>query len=109
MVEIGNAHPEAHLDLFQWWTHPQVVAAAEETGLAQRHANWSENFPFTRVGPSPEEPKAMVTVPRTANAEQTRSVLGDGSYGGLYQAPDAVTDLLFVAASDAMIAALRTL
>ncbi len=47
LVELANAHPAARFELFQWWTHPDVVKAGEALGLRQNHANWSENFPFT--------------------------------------------------------------
>ena len=109
LVELGNTHPETRFELFQWWTHPDVVQAGEQLGLAQRHANWSENFPFTRVGSVPAGEKPLVNLPRTANAAATRAGLGDGSLGGAYQAPDAAMESFFAAAVDAMVAALRAL
>ena len=48
-------------------------------------------------------------VPRAASAAEFRAALGDGSFGGPYQAPDAVMDRLFAAAVEAMVAALREL
>ncbi len=109
LTEIGNAHPTARLSLFHWWLHPAVMAVAQEAGLPQRHANWSEAFAFTRVGPLPEGDKAMVEISRTAPATAVRSALGDGSYGGPYQAPSAVMERMFAAAVEAMVAALRDL
>ena len=109
LVELGNAHSDARFELFQWWTHPDVVQAGKELGLAQRHANWSENFPFTRVDSVPAGKKPLVNLPRTANAAAVRAGLGDGSYGGAYQAPDAAMKRFFAAAVDAMVAALRAL
>ncbi len=47
LVELGNTYAEARFELFQWWTHPDVVRTGESLGLTQRHANWSENFAFT--------------------------------------------------------------
>jgi creatinine amidohydrolase len=109
LVELGNAHPEARFDLFQWWTHPDVEKAGEDLGLVQRHANWSENFPFTRVDSVPAGEKPLVNLPRTASATSVRAGLGDGSYGGTYQAPDAAMEGFFAAAVGAMVAALRAL
>ncbi len=109
LVELGNAHSAAHFDIFQWWTHPDVVRAGDELGLTQRHANWSENFPFTRVCAVPPGEKPMVALPRAASAAATRAGLGDGSYGGAYQASDAAMDRFFAAAVAAMVAALRAL
>ena len=82
-------------------------AVAQEAGLPQYHANWSENFPFTRVGPVPEGEKEPAEVPGTAAAAGFRAALGDGSFGGPYQAPDAVMERLFAAAVEAMVEALR--
>lgn len=108
LPELGAAYPEATLRLFHWWLHPDVVAAAEVAGYTQHHANWSENFPgITRLGPSPEGEKAAPDIPRGASAVTVRQLLGDGSYGGPYQAPEAVTEALFAAAVRAMVSALR--
>jgi len=107
LVELGNTHPEARFELFQWWTHPDVVQAGEKIGLPQRHANWSENFPFTRVSSVPSGEKPLVNLSRTATAAATRAGLGDGSYGGAYQAADAAMESFFAAAVDAMVATLR--
>jgi creatinine amidohydrolase len=109
LVELANAHPEARFELFQWWTHPDVVRAGEALGLKQSHANWSENFPFTRVGPAPAGEKETPVVPRWVSAQEVRAKLGDGSYGGPYQASDGVMAAFFAAAVDAMIAALADL
>ncbi len=107
MVEISSAHPQARLALFQWWLHPEVDKVAQEAGLRQSHANWSENFPFTRVCPVPAGEKEFAAIPRAISAGVTRSLLGDGSYGGAYQAPDEVMERFFAAAVEAMVAALR--
>ena len=107
LVELGNTHPEARFELFQWWTHPDVVQAGERIGLPQRHANWSENFPFTRVSSVPAGEKPLVNLSRAATAAATRAGLGDGSYGGAYQAADAAMESFFAAAVDAMVATLR--
>jgi len=109
LVELGDAHPEARLALFHWWRHPAVEAVAREAGLPQRHANWSESFPFTQVGPLPEGEKEPVELPQVAPPARFRAALGDGSFGGPYQAPQEVMDRLFAAAVEAMVAALRDL
>ncbi len=109
LAELRDAHPNATLHMFLWWIHPAVDAVAQEAGLPQHHANWSENFEFTRVGPVPEGEKEPVTFDRTLPAADVRAVLGDGSHGGPYQAPDEVMDRFFAAAVEAMVAALREL
>jgi creatinine amidohydrolase len=109
LVELANAYPEARFELFQWWTHPDVVKTSEALGLKQSHANWSESFPFTWVGPAPAGEKEPPVVPRWASASETREKLGDGSYGGAYRASDEAMRQFFQAAVDAMTAVLRDL
>lgn len=109
MIEIATAHPDCRLELFQWWLHPDVEAVVQQAGLKQFHASWSENFPFTRVGPTPAETKTPPAVPLTASAAVTRALLGDGSFGGPYQVSDQVMEQFLAAAVEAMVAALRSL
>lgn len=109
LVELGNAHPDARFAQFEWWHHPAVEAVAEEAGLPLGHGNWMECFAFTRVGPLPGEEKEVVSIGPTDPAPVVRRVLGDGSFGGPYQAPAAVEQQLFDAAADALTEALRAL
>ncbi len=107
--ELSNLHEGLTLRLYEWWRHPAINAVAEKAGLAQHHANWSENFPFTRVGPVPEGEKEAVTIPPGTSAQATRAALGDGSYGGAFEATDEVMVHMFDAAVKAMIEALQEL
>jgi creatinine amidohydrolase len=109
LVELANAHPEARFELFQWWTHPDVIKTGESLGLKQSHANWSENFSFTRVGPAPDGEKTPPVISRTASAAEVRAKLGDGSYGGAYLASEGAMAAFFAAAVEAMLAALAGL
>ncbi len=106
--ELNTAWPEVHIVLFEWWRHPAVNAVAEAAGLTQYHANWSENFAsLTRVAPVPEGYKSPVTLLPGTSAAVSRSLLGDGSFGGAYQASDAVMERFFTAAVEAMTTALH--
>jgi creatinine amidohydrolase len=106
LAELRDAHPDARLALFLWWRHPAVDAVAQEAGLPQHHANWSENFKFTRIGPVPEGEKEPVEFDASWAPDAVRAALGDGSHGGPYQAPDEVMDRFFAAAVEAMVEAL---
>jgi creatinine amidohydrolase len=109
LVELANAHPEARFGFYEWWRNDRVAAVAGEAGLPTAHANWSEALPVCRVAPLPEGDKPRPEVPRTASAQAVRDAIGDGSYGGPYDAPPEVIEKLFEAAVAAMIEALGAL
>jgi creatinine amidohydrolase len=94
LVELANAHPGLKLDWVNWWLLPEVGQVAAAHGLEPGHANWMENFRFTRVADVPDGVKPRVRLPDVADAASVRALLGDGSYGGAYQAPDEVMDEL---------------
>jgi len=109
MVEVSTAHAGVRMELFEAWRDPAVVKVAEAAGLSPNHANWSEAFPFTRVGDMPSGDKPTITLPRAAPAEEVRRLLGDGNYGGAYQASDEVMQNTFDAAVESMVALLKAL
>ena len=71
-----------------WLIIWQVVQGIDPEGS---HANWMENFPWTRLE-GVELPEAKPLVPaaelRALGPAGVRELLGDGSYGGRYQRPD---------------------
>ena len=72
----------------------QARQIARETGETPNHANWLENFPFTRVAEVPSGAKPAAT---WTGDNPTRAELGDGSFGGAYQVADATMHRLFEA------------
>jgi creatinine amidohydrolase len=72
-----------------WDGRPDELAAAIDKDFD--HASWSENFPWTRLEgvESPAERKPPFTRPSVNTDQAWREALGDGSFGGLYQRPDA--------------------
>ena len=84
------SHRDAELVWHDVWEGPPDALAAEIDADFD-HASWSENFPWTRL-PGVEVPttrKPAVTPPKVDTPELWREALGDGSFGGLYQRPDA--------------------
>ena len=91
----GNRMPPAIHDLqmdnvlravwYDWWRSPSVAAFERKYRLHLDHANWGENFSFTRVGLVPDGEKPLVNLEYLETGQSTRDVLGDGSYGGLYK------------------------
>jgi creatinine amidohydrolase len=78
---------------FDWW-HSAAARHHEDTyGLRIDHANWSENYAFTRIHECPSEPKPLVNL--DVDSISLRDSLGDGSFGGLYEvAPEVMQTLL---------------
>jgi creatinine amidohydrolase len=85
-------HPDAQAIFHSWWTGPRVRELALAIDPEYSHANWGENFPWTRLAgvESPAEGKPMLDEAAylVAGPEQLRDVIGDGSFGGLYQRDD---------------------
>ena len=86
------SHPHAKALFHSWWSSPRVAAAAHETGAEPSHANWSENFPWTRLEgvelPGERKPPLDFAAFRAANPEELRELLGDGVFEGDYRLPD---------------------
>jgi creatinine amidohydrolase len=96
--ELMAERPEMSLKFHNWWTGPRVMSKAKEIAPDPSHANWFENFPWTRLAnvSSPSDEKAMADVTRLklSGPAQVRELLRDGSFGGAYQMSDAdMTDL----------------
>ena len=107
--ELVNKLPDLHLFIHNWWKGPAAVQFYAENKLPPAHANWSENFPFTRVAdvPSGDKPATGATPYLPADAVRTR--LGDGSFGGPYQASDEVMQGLFEVAVTEVVQLLQSL
>jgi creatinine amidohydrolase len=99
LVEMMNELPDMRTAWYSWWTAHSVEEVAARHGLKPSHANWLEDFPFTRVGPLPEGQKNGVPAFRgIANASMTREIYGDGVFGGTYQSSPSVMQDIFDAA-----------
>lgn len=98
LVELANELPGLVVEWYSWWTAKSVTETAAKHGLQSYHAAWIEAFRFTRVSPLPQGEKPPVVTHHVMGAEETRRVVGDGVYGGPYQAPDEIMDEIFDAA-----------
>jgi creatinine amidohydrolase len=91
--EWAMAHPDAQAVFHSWWSSPRVEAAAKEVDPEPSHANWFENFPWTRLAgvELPQERKPALdqeAYRAAAGAHGVRELLGDGVFEGAYQLPD---------------------
>jgi creatinine amidohydrolase len=90
--EWAASRPDAQAIFHSWFNGPKVLEVAEVIDAEYSHANWGENFPWTRLEAvePPDEPKPMLdeAAYRVADATRVRELIGDGSFGGLYARPD---------------------
>lgn len=114
----GNQPPQRLRDLemdgllrlawYDWWYSSAVARVEAEHDLRLDHGNWGENFAFTRVRECPPGEKPPVNLD-AADIEPMRTLLGDGSYGGPYQASAEVMQALLNAVVDEAYDLLMTL
>ena len=84
---------------YAWWQSHSVETVATRHEIKPSHANWLEAFPFTIVGDLPVGEKVPPAVPSDImDAQTTRQVYGDGSFGGRYQVTKEIMQEVFEAA-----------
>jgi creatinine amidohydrolase len=98
LSELANELRGLRVVWYSWWQAPNVRAVAHKYNLEPNHANWLEAFPFTRVAPLPEGEKPTPVVSEILNAETTREVYEDGSFGGRWVVTDKIMEEVFNAA-----------
>jgi len=97
--ELANQLGGLKFQWYAWWMTHSLEAIAMRHGFKPSHANWLEAFPFTIVSDLPQQEKTPPRVPSDVmNAEMTRQVYGDGSFGGPYRVSQEVMDEIFAAA-----------
>ena len=99
LTELTNELPEFKIQWYAWWMAHSVEEVAIRHELKPSHANWLEAFPFTIVADLPEGEKTPPHVPSDImDAQTTREVYGDGSFGGRYRVPQETMQEVFAAA-----------
>jgi creatinine amidohydrolase len=92
VLEWAAAHPEAQALFHSWWRSERVQAVARKVDPLPSHANWFENFPWTRLEgvplPAGRKPPLDEAAYRVADPTSVREVLGDGVFAGAYELPD---------------------
>jgi creatinine amidohydrolase len=90
--EWAAARDSAQAIFHSWWSSERVQEAALELDPEPSHANWFENFPWTRLAgvelPRERKPPLDEAAYRVAGPAQVRELLGDGVFGGAYELPD---------------------
>ena len=96
LSELVNELTDLKMNWYSWWESHSIEAVAIKNEIKPSHANWLEAFPFTLVSEMPNESKAPPYVPSSVlNAQETRRIYEDGSFGGPYQAKSGIMDEIF--------------
>jgi len=89
--EWTSERADAQAIFHNWWVGPKTWAVVEST-VKGSHASWMENFPWTRLAgvelPDEEKPMLDEGAYRVVGPDGLRDLIGDGSFGGLYQRDD---------------------
>ncbi len=92
--ELMAERPSLSIKFHNWWNAPKTWAKVQEIDPSGSHANWMENFPWTRLGhvAAPSGTKASFDrdLMKASAPDDVRALLGDGSFGGEYQKSDDV-------------------
>ncbi|MEM7693493.1 MAG: creatininase family protein [Pseudomonadota bacterium] len=103
--------PEMRIKFHNWWNAPKTAAHVAAIDPAGSHANFMENFPFTRLAhaPAPTHEKSApdLTALKAADPATAKAMLGDGAFGGAYQKDDATMMALWQTGVDETRAALE--
>jgi len=99
LTELANQCSSLQVQWYAWWMAHSVEEVAIRHDLKPSHANWLEAFPFNIVADLPVGEKIPPHVPSDViDAQRTREVYGDGSFGGRYRAPQETMAEIFDAA-----------
>ena len=90
--ELMSEHSNISIKFHNWWNAPKTWAKVQNTDKSGSHANWMENFPWTRLAhaPSPKGKKSNIDLDlmKVSSPEKVREILEDGSLGGPWQRSD---------------------
>jgi creatinine amidohydrolase len=99
--QIMAEDPRLSVRFHNWWNAPATWAAAQAEDPSASHGNWFENFPWTRLAHAPApagaKPGVDLALMKASPPGRVREMLGDGSFGGAWQKPDATMQRLWAA------------
>ena len=98
IIELENELVGMQVAWYSWWIAPSVMRVAASHGLQSYHAAWIEAFDFIHRKNMPAGGKPAIQPKTLLGAKEVKAVVGDGVYGGPYQADKAVMDEIFAAA-----------
>jgi len=103
LYEMANKFPDLEFGWYEWWKSPAVEGISRKYDLKPAHANWLEAFSFTVVSELPQKQKAEIEESAIVHHEKLRRLYDDGSFGGLFSAPQQIMDEIFNACLEEVI------
>ena len=92
LPEWLTGRSDVAIKFHNWYKGPKMWQKVMSLDPVAYHASWVENFPWNRLAAVtlPAEKKEIVDMARlrTQGPGKARDILGDGNYGGRYQASD---------------------
>jgi len=92
--EMMTDRPELSIRFHNWYNAPRTWEAAIAADASASHANWFENYPWTRLphaaAPPGRKPGVDTALMKVGPPARVRELLEDGSFGGPWQLPDDV-------------------
>lgn len=96
-IETITDVSDARLWFYSWWELPETASFLKANG-GMDHANWAENFPFTRITEVPARNLPLRERHFRQSASAWRNDYPDGVMGGQYQVADEImNELLMIA------------
>lgn len=90
--ELMAEHGDISVKFHEWWKAPKTWEKVQSIDPTGSHANWMENFPWTRLPQTPaprgSKPGVDIGLVRVSPPAQARTLLGDGAFGGVWQRPE---------------------
>ncbi|RVT51288.1 creatininase family protein [Rubrivivax albus] len=91
--ELMGRFPDLQLKYHNWWNAAHTWACVQRVDTDSSHASWMESLPWTRVPgaqiPSERKPPVDSRMAALMDPTRLRTLVGDGNFGGPYQAPEA--------------------
>ena len=98
------ARKDGQVLFHNWWNGPRTWEVVQSIDPQASHANWFENFPWTRLAgvelPQDRKPPLDEAAYRVATPEGVRELLGDGVFAGAYELPDEQVEAVWRAGVD---------
>ena len=101
LYELANELPGLKMIWYSWWQSHSIESVSMKHEMKSYHAGWIEAFPFVKVCDLPDGEKTPPSYQGILSDVEMKEVMGDGVFGGLYEAsPEMMNEVLSAALLD---------